>query len=126
MKEIERFVPGMQGPIWYEHWHRYHFVAPIAAGKAVVDVACGEGYGSAFLAKHAARVTGIDVSAETVALARRRYGAARNIEFLEGRCEALPVADASVDLLSASAGNSVSTRSSCKGCRPAAGRRRWR
>jgi SAM-dependent methyltransferase len=41
----------------------------------------------------------VDVSAQTVALARRRYGGARNLEFLEGRCEALPVADGSVDLL---------------------------
>ena len=67
MDEIERFIPGMAGPIWYEHWHRYHFVAPIAAGKVVVDAACGEGYGSALLARHAARVTGVDVSAAIVA-----------------------------------------------------------
>lgn len=99
MDEIERFVPGMEGTIWYEHWHRYHFVAPIAAGKRVVDAACGEGYGSALLARHATRVTGVDLSADTVALARRRYGSASNLEFVEGRCEALPVDDASADLL---------------------------
>lgn len=98
-EELERFVPGMQGPIWCEHWHRYHFVAPLAAGKVVVDAACGEGYGAALLASSAARVTGVDASGDTVARARRRYGGAGNLEFLEGRCEALPVADASTDLL---------------------------
>lgn len=98
MEEIERFLPGMEGPIWYEHWHRYHFVVPMAAGKAVVDAACGDGYGSALLARHAQRVTGVDASAETVAAARRRYGEATNLEYVEGRCESLPVADASVDL----------------------------
>ena len=41
----ERFVPGAQGEIWIEHWHRYHFAARWAAGKRVLDVACGEGYG---------------------------------------------------------------------------------
>jgi len=99
MEELERFVPGIDGLIWYEHWHRYHFAAGFAAGKTVVDVACGEGYGSALLARSAARVTGIDASAETVALARRRYGGPANLEFVEGRCESMPVGDASVDLL---------------------------
>jgi ubiquinone/menaquinone biosynthesis C-methylase UbiE len=98
MEEIERFEPGMAGAIWYEHWHRYHFVAPLAEGRVTIDAACGEGYGSALLAKHAARVTGIDLSTQAIALARRRYGSAANLEYVEGRCEALPVADASADL----------------------------
>src|SRR5512140_497831 len=99
MKELERFVPGLDGPIWYEHWHRYHFAAPFAAGKAVIDVACGEGYGSALLARDAARVTGIDASAEAIAMARRRHGGPSNLEFIEGRCESLPLGDASADLV---------------------------
>jgi ubiquinone/menaquinone biosynthesis C-methylase UbiE len=98
MEELERFTPGLEGQIWYEHWHRYHFAAAFAAGKAVLDAACGEGYGSALLARHAARVTGVDASAETSALARRRYGTAANLEFAPGRCEALPVPDGSIDL----------------------------
>jgi ubiquinone/menaquinone biosynthesis C-methylase UbiE len=98
MEEIERFEPGMAGAIWFEHWHRYHFVAPLAEGRVVIDAACGEGYGSALLAKRAARVTGIDLSTQAIALARRRYGGAANLEFVEGRCESLPVGDASVDL----------------------------
>ena len=97
MEELERFTPGLEGQIWYEHWHRYHFAAPFAAGKAVLDAACGEGYGAALLARHAARVTGVDASAETAALARRRYGTAPNLEFAQGRCEALPVPDGSID-----------------------------
>ena len=99
MKELERFVPGMEGPIWYEHWHRYHFAARFAAGKVAADVACGEGYGTALLARHARSVTGIDASEEAVALARRRYGAAANLEYKQGRCEQLPLGDASLDLL---------------------------
>ena len=99
MQELERFVPGAEGQIWYEHWHRYHFVAPFAAGRRVVDVACGEGYGAALLARTAAHVTGVDLSSEAVALARRRYGTAPNLEFLEGRCEAIPVAEGSADLV---------------------------
>ena len=99
MEELERFIPGIDGQIWYEHWHRYHFAAGFAAGRAAVDVACGEGYGSALLARTAARVTGIDASAETVALARRRYGGPANLAFVEGRCESMPLGDASADLV---------------------------
>jgi len=99
MKELERYVPGMEGPIWYEHWHRYHFAAPFATGRIVADAACGEGYGCALLARHAARVTGIDASEDATALARRRYGGSASLEFRTGRCERLPLEDASVDLL---------------------------
>ena len=95
----ERFVPGAAGEIWYEHWHRYHFVAPLVAGRDVLDIACGEGYGSALIARHAARVTGADISAAAVAHARSRYAAQPNVQFREADCAALPFADASFDVV---------------------------
>ena len=55
----ERFVPGIEGEIVYEHVHRYAFARRYAAGRRVLDVACGEGYGSAILAETAASVTGV-------------------------------------------------------------------
>ena len=94
----ERFIPGTRGEIWVEHWHRYHFAARWAAGKRVLDVACGEGYGSALLAKHAAHVTGVDISEEALAHARAAYAAQGNLRFEAGSCSALPLADASMDL----------------------------
>jgi SAM-dependent methyltransferase len=102
MKELpftgERFVPGARGEIWIEHWHRYHFAARWCAGKHVLDVACGEGYGTALLARHAARVTGVDISPEAIAHARGAYAALANAEFAEASCTALPLADASIDV----------------------------
>lgn len=94
----ERFIPGTRGEIWIEHWHRYHFAARWAAGRRVLDVACGEGYGSALLARHAARVTGVDISSEAVAHARKAYGALGNVEFACAPCTRLPLDDASIDL----------------------------
>ena len=94
----ERFVPGVRGPIWIEHWHRYHFAAPWARGKRVLDIACGEGYGSALLAREAASVTGVDISADAIAHARRAYADVANVDYRQGSCTAIPLPDASVDL----------------------------
>jgi SAM-dependent methyltransferase len=94
----ERFVPGTPGEIWVEHWHRYHFAARWAAGKRVLDVACGEGYGSALLARGAASVTGIDVSGEAIAHAARTYGEVGNLRFVRASCGRLPLESGSVDV----------------------------
>lgn len=94
----ERFVPGTPGEIWVEHWHRYHFAARWTAGKRVLDVACGEGYGSALLARGAASVTGIDVSEAAIAHARRAYADVENLEFARASCDRLPLGPASVDV----------------------------
>ena len=93
----ERFIPGVPGEIWYEHWHRYHFAAPLVAGREVLDIACGAGYGSALLARRAAHVTGADISLAAVDHARARYASMANVEFRQADCAALPFTDASFD-----------------------------
>jgi len=95
----ERFVPGIAGEIAHEHWHRYAFARRLVAGKRVLDVACGEGYGSALLAGVAGSVTGIDIDAAAVAHARQRYAALANVSFAEGSAATLPLPDASVDVV---------------------------
>jgi len=95
----ERFIPGTRGEIWIEHWHRYHFASRWSAGRRVLDIACGEGYGSALLARNAAQVTGVDVSLEAIEHARQAYSALRNLEFRDGSCARIPLPDASVELV---------------------------
>ncbi len=46
----ERFIPTEQGRIRLEHYHRYAIVLDIVAEKDVLDLACGEGYGSSLIA----------------------------------------------------------------------------
>ena len=93
----ERFTPECVREIRHEHFHRYVYARALCAGARVLDVACGEGYGSALLAGSAERVTGVDLDEGAVAHARARYGDAPNLDFRAGDATALPFADASFD-----------------------------
>lgn len=95
----ERFTPECEREIWYEHWHRYAFARGLAAGKRVLDAACGEGYGSALLAEVATEVVGVDISAAAVEHARARYTAPPRLRFECADAAALGFADASFDLV---------------------------
>jgi GT2 family glycosyltransferase/SAM-dependent methyltransferase len=94
----ERFLPGLSGEIALEHLHRYLYAAYLASGAEVLDVACGEGYGSSMLAQHARRVVGVDIDRGTIERARAKY-TADNLNFVEGSCTALPAASGSIDLV---------------------------
>lgn len=95
----ERFLPGCTGEIAYEHWHRYAFARQFVTARRVLDAACGEGYGSALLSTAAAGVVGVDIDKDTVAEASRRYGRLPQVSFVEGSCTALPLPDASFDVV---------------------------
>lgn len=95
----ERFIPEERGAIWYEHWHRYCAALGASRGKRVLDAACGEGYGSSFLATVAESVIGIDRDSAAIHHALSRYAQRPNLRHVQGSCTALPLADASVDLV---------------------------
>lgn len=96
----ERFTPECEREIAYEHWHRYAFAQALARGRRVLDCACGEGYGSALLARAGATVLGLDLDPASIAHARRRYGGIPGLRFEEAdatRLDALP--DGGFDLV---------------------------
>ncbi len=94
----ERFVPNVHGNIELEHLHRYLEACELAAGKVVLDIASGEGYGSAMLANKANKVIGVDISAEAIKHARKCYQK-ENLEYMVGSCADIPLPDASVDIV---------------------------
>lgn len=94
----ERYVPEIGGVIHAEHLHRYRLARILAKGKDVLDVACGEGYGSDLLAEVAHSVSGVDISADAVDNARQTYSRA-NLCFIQGSCTGLPCDDASFDMV---------------------------
>ena len=90
---------GTEGEIAHEHWHRYVFARRFAAGKRVLDVACGEGYGSALLCDVANTVVGVDIDAATIAHAAKTYADRAALRFVRGSVAALPFAPASFDAI---------------------------
>ncbi|WKW50272.1 class I SAM-dependent methyltransferase [Rhodomicrobium lacus] len=94
----ERYVPGIGGSIALEHEHRYRFCLDIVEGQRVLDIACGEGYGSALLASRAEKVWGVDIDRQAVDHANQTYKR-DNLRFFFGSCSAIPLPDASVDVI---------------------------
>ena len=95
----ERYVPTVKGRIRYEHLHRYALALEFVQGKSVLDIASGEGYGSAYLSKVANSVIGVDIDRECVNFSRNKYGDIANLEFLVGSCDAIPLSSESLDIV---------------------------
>lgn len=88
----ERFIPGKSDPLLaLEHYHRYLVASQVVHGKRVLDVACGEGYGTAFLSLSAEAVLGVDKDEATITAARKRYASFTKAEFRQGECTKLDV-----------------------------------
>jgi SAM-dependent methyltransferase len=93
----ERIVPDdTETGIVAMHLKRYAFALPWCEGREVLDLGCGVGYGTAFVADSARRVVGTDIDADTIAYAQRRY-ARPNVEFRVLDATAVPFEDASFD-----------------------------
>jgi SAM-dependent methyltransferase len=67
-------------------------------GADVLDVGCGSGYHLPMFARDARHVVGVEPHPPLVTLARRRTRALAGVEVRAGTAQALPVADASVDV----------------------------
>lgn len=78
----ERTLPDVpQENYWFRrHLVVYQWIASQVAGLRVIDMACGEGYGSEVLSRRAASVVGVDANPEAHEHARLRYRA-ENLRF---------------------------------------------
>src|SRR5438132_6501761 len=93
----ERMIPEKaDASTFWEHIYRYKFASKFSAGKMVLDIACGEGYGAHSLSQgRAESVIGVDISEETCRHARAKYGMDARL----GDAEAIPLGKSSVDLV---------------------------
>jgi ubiquinone/menaquinone biosynthesis C-methylase UbiE len=81
-----------------EHLHRYAIACELSEDKVVVDIACGEGYGSNLISTVAKTVIGIDIDGATINKAKEKYKSP-NLSFYEGSAEKIPLADSIADVV---------------------------
>ncbi|HEY2318084.1 MAG TPA: methyltransferase domain-containing protein [Solirubrobacteraceae bacterium] len=84
----ERTLPDVPAEnYWYRrHLAVYEWIGARVIGRRVIDMACGEGYGSEVLARGAAAVVGVDANPEAHEHARLRY-TRQNLSFQRGMVE---------------------------------------
>jgi len=81
-----------------EHLHRYAVAEPSCVGKRVLDLWCGTGRGSAFLARRATSVVGIDADEKTIVRARRNHYQ-ENLQFARAAPDNLPLVGNTIDVI---------------------------
>lgn len=96
----ERLIPALHkhSLTYGEHLSRYMTVAKLVKGKKVLDIACGVGYGSQFIAKTAKEVWGADRSKDAVAYAKKNYKAP-NLNFKVTDALKMDFKDATFDVV---------------------------
>lgn len=86
----ERLETFINSDVSIEHLHRYAVTLQFASSKTVLDIACGEGYGSNLLSAVAKNVIGVDISEDVIDAAKLKYKHC-NLEFICGSTSAIPV-----------------------------------
>lgn len=94
----ERLEPSVFTETSIEHLHRYAIAMELVHNKKVLDIACGEGYGTALLAQKATNVTGVDIDEELINKAKEKY-TKQNNQFLTGAVENIPAAENQFDVV---------------------------
>jgi demethylmenaquinone methyltransferase/2-methoxy-6-polyprenyl-1,4-benzoquinol methylase len=72
-------------------------VAEAFRGRSVIEVACGTGYWTPHIARHAVRVDAFDINEETLAIARTKAVDPARVRFATADAYALPAAEPRYD-----------------------------
>lgn len=94
----ERLETHVTNEAMLEHLHRYAIVKNLVKGLNILDIACGEGYGTNILANYATQVTGIDIDDFTINQAGAKYNS-KNIIFKRGSILNIPEPDNIFDIV---------------------------
>lgn len=94
----ERLTTSKTNEIMTHHLHRYALAKLFVKDKVVLDIASGEGYGSALLSESAKHVYGVDIDEKVIRFAAEKYKK-DNLSFLTGSASSIPVEDNSIDVL---------------------------
>lgn len=105
-KEVSRYASFIKAnQIWghrfiQEHLNRYDFASKFVAGKTVLDLGCGIGYGSLRMLRSGARtVTGGDLSLSAIGTATERSRSSKDIHFVNLDGTKLPLEGDTFDVI---------------------------
>ena len=96
---VSRYLAPPQDTV-YPLEYAFHLLGDIR-GKTVLEYGCGDGANMVVLSRRGARVIGLDISSEMLALAKQRVIAnqCNGTMLVLGSAHALPLPDASVDVV---------------------------
>jgi 2-polyprenyl-3-methyl-5-hydroxy-6-metoxy-1,4-benzoquinol methylase len=94
----ERCCPDFPDENFVNHFKVYRFASQFCGARTVLDVGCGTGYGTSYLAESAKKAVGIDLSRQALRYARTHYRSSK-LEFLRMSAESLEFADRTFDLV---------------------------
>ncbi|WP_409301266.1 class I SAM-dependent methyltransferase [Peribacillus sp. SCS-155] len=77
------------------------FTQHVSKGAKVADLGCGDGYGSVLLAQKGYKVTGVDISAEMISIAKQKAAEQEGVTFIQGDVAHLSFGDAVYDAVMA-------------------------
>jgi ubiquinone/menaquinone biosynthesis C-methylase UbiE len=92
----ERPTTAASGQVEVEDVHQYLLARHFCRGQDVLDLASGEGYGSAILAQVARSVIGVEIDPAAVQHARKAY-VLDTLRYETGDARSIPLPDESVD-----------------------------
>lgn len=79
----------------------YEYALSTIEGKSVIDIGCGNAYGTAFMASKCTEIKGLDYSLETVNQNIEQYKDITNLSFKQCTIPPINLPDASVDVVTA-------------------------
>lgn len=79
----------------------YEFAQSYIKGKRVLDVGCGNAYGTAIMAGFAKEIVGLDYDLDTITINRTTYNDIPNISFEQAAIPPIPYKDGSFEVITA-------------------------
>ena len=81
--------------------YAYEFAQAFIQGKKVLDVGCGNAYGTALMAGYAQEIVGLDYDNDTVESNKATYKDIKNLSFRQAAIPPIPFDDSSFDVITA-------------------------
>jgi 2-polyprenyl-3-methyl-5-hydroxy-6-metoxy-1,4-benzoquinol methylase len=102
-KTQERIIPKTckrpeKKLLYLKHFFAYYYAAKLYKKGSVLDVGCGEGYGTYFLSRRCKEVIGIDTFQDTINHCKKTYRS-KNLEFYKYDGKKIPFSNNSFDII---------------------------